>query len=187
MITCVALLLLLTGFEALPLGHYGTTYLQNVDAQRVRSQVFVKSALILEYHPAAERPQAINDIQVSLPLFIQEQKLLASNPNPNVAQKVSDAQSDYSAIVSATQSILAHPTGSIDPVQVDILVAHNHAFLIEETSVLTTIQANLQSAQFFLFVIEFVFDVLLCGLIIGYFVVFESMLRRQNDHRKDST
>lgn len=185
LITCVALLLLLTGFETLPPGHYGTDYLQNVEAQRTRSQIFTKSALLLEYGTVADRPQAISDMQVSLPLFIQEQNLLANNPNPAVHQKVSDTKPDYQALVQAVQAILAHPNRPVDPTQVAILVAHNGNFLLAETQVLTTIQANLHSAQFYFFVIELVFDVLLGALIVGFLVIFEQMIKRNTINEPD--
>jgi hypothetical protein len=186
LLTCVVLLLLLSGFESLPLGHYGTDYLQSVEAQRTRSQIFTKDALILEYGTAAEQPQAISDMQVSLPLFIQEQNVLINNPNSAVRQKVEDAQPDYRAIVQATQAILAHPTKPVDPVQVDILVAHNGNFVLDETQVLTTISANLHSAQLYLFIIEGVFDVLLCALIVGLLVAFEQQIRRHKQSKEAS-
>lgn len=176
----IALLLLLSGFESLPLAHYGTTYLQNADAQRVRSQVLVKSAFILAYRPTAERPQAISDMQVTLPLFIQEQTLLTNNPNPDVQQSAINTNADYAAIVSATQKILAQPiTKPVDPVQVDILCAHNRDFLINETQTISIIQAHEQSEQFFLFMIEVILDLLLLFLAIGFLVVFELVLKRQ--------
>lgn len=186
MIASIAILVLLACSEVLPLGHYGTDYLQSVESQRTRAQLFVKSALLIQYGTVAERPQAISDIQVSLPLFIQEQNLLASNPNPDVAQKVSDAKPDYQAIVSATQTILAHSTKLVDPVQVAILVAHDHGFLLAETQVLTTISANLHSAQFDVFLIECVFDLLLCSLVVGFLVVFEMTIRRQRNSKEAS-
>lgn len=173
-VACLAFLILLTGFETLPLSHYGTNYLNNADTQRVRSQVLLKSALTLEYRPASEHPQAISDMQVALPLFIQEQNILAQNPNVDIQQKVQAANPDYQAMIAAAQRIITTPSGKpVDPVQVDILIGHNRDFLIEETAVITVIAVDEENEQILLFFVEFILDLILFFLGIGFLVVFE--------------
>ena len=171
--SCIVLLLLLAGFQALPLSHYEVNYLNSAETQRVRSQILVKSALTLAYRPAAEHSQAISDMQVVLPLFIQEQQALNANRSADVQQAVQLARSDYSALVSSSQSIIAHADKPIDRLQVDILVAHNHGFVNAETEVIAVLLNHEAADQTYLFVLECILDGLLLLLGVFFLISFE--------------
>ena len=83
MIKCIATLLFtiaLIGFEALPMIEGSDSqYISQAALQRTRSQIFVKSVLVLLYRPNEERMSAISDLQTVLPLFEQEQAVLLQN------------------------------------------------------------------------------------------------------------
>lgn len=179
LLSCIALLLLLAGFQALPLSHYEVNYLNSAETQRVRSQIIVKSALTLAYRPVAEHAQAISDMQVILPLFIQEQQTLDANRNADVQQAVQLARSDYLALVSSAQSVITHANKPIDHIQVDILVAHNRGFVNAETEVITVLLNHEAADQAYLFAIECILDGMLFLLASGFLIATEIMIKKQ--------
>ncbi len=188
-VTCLALLLLLTGFESLPLSHYATDYLNGANIQCVRSQVLVKSALTLEYRPAAEHAQAISDMQVVLPLFIAEQDTLARNHNADLQQAVQFAHGDFLALVSAAQNIInqAKSNAKIDQTQVNILIMHNRGYLTAQNEIVAVIVAHEEADQGYLFSVEVVFDAFLLLLIGGLLIHFEIAAKRQKHKAEQET
>lgn len=107
---------------------YGSaeSYIGEASLQLARSNGFAKNALILEHGPPADQAEALSDLQVSLPLFVDEQNKLQRNSNQGVQDMLSQAQGNYLALVTATTTIINQP--SPDPTQVVIIIDNSRAY-----------------------------------------------------------
>src|SRR5689334_10436398 len=114
----ILLLLILTGFLALPIDSREFTLVNQVTAQRTRAEVIVKDVMTLAYRPDTEHAQAISQLQLTLPIWQQVQDALSSgtgnrslgipaNRPDDVALQIAAAQPDYKAMQVAAQTILA--------------------------------------------------------------------------------
>src|SRR6266568_3062982 len=81
---CIFLLGIMGVFETIPLTSDDAAYINQAGLQRTRIEVIANSILILEYRQAAERPQAIANIEASLPIFKQEQATLSANTDTDI-------------------------------------------------------------------------------------------------------
>jgi hypothetical protein len=163
---CVLLIAILVGFEAVPITTGSDVqYINQAALQRVRSQVFAKSVYALKYHTDGERAQAISDLQVTLPLFEQEQAVLLSNSAPDVQMTVQATRSDYLALVTAIQSILTHPTTS-NSIEIDIVLSHERGYLTTSNTLITMLQKHADDRILQLFCIKAFIEALVVILII---------------------
>ncbi len=169
-IACVLLIAILIGFEAIPITQESDTqYINQASLQRVRSQIFVKSVYVLRYRSDGERVQAISDLQVVLPLFQQEQSILLGNNAMDVQAALQNEQPDYLALVTAVQTILAHPN---DPnlLQIDIVLSHERSYLHGADSLVKILQQHADELVFQLFCIEVFIEVLIViVLVLSFF------------------
>ena len=165
-VTCVLLIAILIGFEAVPItAGSDAQYIYQASAQRARSQIFAKSAYVLKYRPDGERSQAISDLQVTLPLFEQEQTVLLANSAPDVQNILQTIRPDYLALVTAVQSILAHPNAA-NAIEIDIVLSHERPYLLTSNSLLTLLQRHSDDRTSQLFYIKVFIEALLVTLIV---------------------
>lgn len=146
----VVLLILLFAFFLSPLLRLPVlTTLNNMSLQRIRCERIAKNALILQYRPEEEHPQAIAELQNMLPGWQQEQTDLKSFPDNQVNLLLLQSQADYTSITSALTNILATPSKPVDSTQVKIILSHESAYfvvsgqmqmLMQQTVITTSIQ-----------------------------------------------
>lgn len=173
----VVLLLLEAGFQAIPL-FTSATQVAEASAQRTRCEVIAKSVLILAYRPASEHVQAISDLQVVLPLFLQEQSVLASYRNETIQTYIVQMQPNFLAIVKAAQNILARKDKPVDMDQVAIIVSHERDYVSTMSQLLTYGLQRLDSRTLQLFLIECSIDILLLIFAVLFWLRIEHLLRR---------
>src|SRR5262245_35056503 len=95
-VTNMVLVLLLGRFLAIPLlTGSDPQYLNQAALQRTRSYSILTAVLTLEFRPSLEKAQALNDLQVALPFFQQEQAILLANPSATIQLLLTQARPDY--------------------------------------------------------------------------------------------
>lgn len=146
----IILLIGLFAFFLTPLFKQPLVTLNNASLQRARSERIAKDAMILQYRPASEWPQAISELQDTLPLWQQEQTSLAGFPDSQVQLLVLQSNGDYTAMTQATQNILDNSGKSMDPIQTSIIIAHEHNYEVTINQAYTLIQQDIaiQDVQF---------------------------------------
>lgn len=166
MLFCIAMLLLATGFEAIPL-RWTFAEFKQAEQQEVRAEIITKDVLILAYRPASEHAQAISDLQVDLPLFEQEQVYLATIQDEQTQQYVLLARPDFLAIDQAGRAALAQKSASIEA---EILLAHDRSYVYEMNDLLSYAQSHLDARTWQLFLIEAIANalILVCLLIFWF-------------------
>lgn len=164
-VTGVLLIAILIGFEAVPITtESDTQYINQAGLQRTRSQIFTKSVYVLRYRPDVEKALAISDLQITLPLFQQEQSVLLTNTTPDVQSILQAARPDYLALVTAVQAILAHPTAP-NSIEIDIVLSHERGYLLTTSSLLSVLQRHIDEIAFQMFCIKVFIEVLLMTLV----------------------
>lgn len=160
------LIAVLVVFESVPfITGNDTQYIYQASLQRARSQIFAKSAYALRYHTDGERAQAINDFQVTLPPFQQEQTVLSANTTPDVQNTVQIMRPDYLALITAVQAILAHPS-TANSIEIEIILSHERGYLLNSSSLLILLQRHSDDRILQLFYIKVFVEMLLEILII---------------------
>jgi hypothetical protein len=185
-IALLLILLLLGGFQSIwVFAGSASSIMVQVGLQRTRGQAIAKDVLILAYRPESEHIQAISELQNALPLFEQTQKglqvgdsslMLPNRIADEIVQLVAATQPDFVSIDTAVKVILAqvhaHPDAPIDPTQRDIILAHEHGYVVAMSAVNSAWQARIESAFLHLYEIETGHVVVLIALIGGnYFFV----------------
>jgi hypothetical protein len=132
--------------------------------QRARSQRIAKDVLILSGQPTdEEKAAATNELQLQLDGWEKTQVgLRQGDPDlhlphsvpADVALVLNQAQPDYIAITTATKAILAEKEKPPDPVQVDIVLAHERAYYLAMSQVIALWQAQLDARRWQFFWIE---------------------------------
>jgi hypothetical protein len=151
--TIVLLMLLLVWFEIVPAqSERDAQSIVNAGFQRERSRLFVNSVYALCYRSHAEKAQAMSDLQITLPLFQDEQALLATNPDPAVQRLVQQARPDYLALVSAVHILIAHPNEPVNQDELAVVLFHDQRFFLPMDALTTVLQqhAERQTEQFLL-------------------------------------
>src|SRR5580765_2203435 len=164
MIASILLLLVLGLFQSIWIyGGSETGIMTQVGLQRTRVQALAKDVQILSYRPASEHAQAINELQNVLPRFEQTQAglqhgddalQLPTHVPTDVAQLLIATQSDYTAIDTAVRLIIAHHDEPVDPIQRDIVLAHEHDYSTQMTLINTAWQQRIDGAFLHIFWIE---------------------------------
>lgn len=173
------LLLLLGGFQSIPiLAGSDTTAVNQAGLQRTRGEVIAKNVLILQYRPATARPQAISDLETTLPLWEQEQTTLANDVRPDVQIIVTEIRPDYLAMDTAVRAILAHPDGPTDPVQVSIILMHDRQYVVSMNEIVLILQQSADRRTTSLFVIESVIDLFFLIICVVYGLREDRLLTR---------
>jgi hypothetical protein len=143
-VTVICLLLLLIGFEMVPINSIRDTqqYIVNAGFQRARSQMLERYAFALQYGPAAEKAQARSTLQNLCVLFQSEQAALLTNPDLDIQFLLQAAQTDYLSIVAAVHVLIMYPN---TPIEVDILVLHDQNFFSKMDAVVQLLEQHLET------------------------------------------
>ena len=168
----LVLSLLLIGFQSIPVIQGSTAQaVNNASLQRTRSASIAKNALILKYRTDIdERAQAISGLQVTAPLFEQEQSVLNGYPPTDIQVLMVSSRSDYLALDAALRAIIAHQNQPIDSAQLDIILAHTASYNTTINQVVIAIQNHVDDETRMLFIIEIVIDTLLIIIAICFFI-----------------
>jgi hypothetical protein len=158
-ILALFLLLALSILNILPLlsGSDEIVAMQQANYQLARDEFISKDVLVLAYRPMTYHSQAVSELQTVLPAFQQVQVGLLkgdvslglpNNPPDNVRAALLASQSDYLAIITAVNHLLAHPDASNpDPIQIEIVLQHEHLYIGEMYQVVTLLQQNAEARK----------------------------------------
>lgn len=152
-IIIILLMLLLLWFEAIPnQSERDAQSIVNAGFQRERSRLFVNSMYALRYRSRVEKAQAMSDLQITLPLFQQEQALLATNSDRDIQRLVQQARPDYLSLVSLVHFCVAHPNEPINQDELAAVLWHDQRFFLPMDTLTTVLQqhAERQTEQFLL-------------------------------------
>ena len=182
----ILLVLVLSGFLALPLDNREFALVSQVGLQRTRAEVIVKDVMVLAYRPESEHAQAISQLQLALPIWQQVQDALINgkgnrslgipaNAPGDVALQVAAAQPDYSAILVAAQTILTAATNNnpVDPIQVDIVMQHERDYVLMMSQVSTLYQQHIDDFNVQIYWIRLGIALALLAIAVGFLVVVE--------------
>jgi nitrate/nitrite-specific signal transduction histidine kinase len=106
----------------------------------------------LRYRSRTEKAQAMSDLQITLPLFQQEQALLATNSDPDVQRLVQQARPDYLSLVSTVHFRIAHPNEPVNQGELAAVLLYDQRFFSPMDTLTTVLQqhAERQTEQFLL-------------------------------------
>jgi hypothetical protein len=179
-VTAIVFLLLLGAFQSIwVFGGSASSIMNQVGLQRARVQAITKNVLILAYRPITEHAQAVSELQNVLPIWERTQNglkagnaslQLPANVPGDIATLVSLAQSDYLAIDTAARVILAHTATPVDPLQLAIVVSHEHGYALAMTQVVNAWQQHIDAAFFHLYLIESGITLGLIALILLFYI-----------------
>lgn len=190
LITGIILLILLGGFQIVWYGSGDAVVIINqIDLQRVRSERITKDAMILAYRPQSERIQALNELQVLLPLFEASQNGLRYGdpslgfylPMPDdVRLAISSSLMDYAALDTATHAILSKPNDVQNiQLQTSIVLAHHENYLQAITQVEVLSQQHITDGLFHVMLIESGLVAVLIAIKIGQGVLIYRWLKEK--------
>lgn len=138
--------------------------MQQANFQLARDEFISKDVMVLAYRPATYHSQAINELQTILPQFQQVQVgLLQGNavlglpghPPDSVKVALLSTQSDYLAIVTAVNQLLAHPDAlNPDPIQVEIVLQHERLYISGMYQVISLLQQDAETRRVQLIMIK---------------------------------
>jgi hypothetical protein len=185
-VTKIFLMLLLMGFELVPsLSGGDAPYINQAALQLTRSQQLTNAAYMLAYRPAAEHAQAMYDLQTILPAFEKEQNLLLTNTTSEIQDLLQQARTDYLPIIAALQTIIAHPQSVVDPIEINIIVLHEHSYLITMNALLLILPRHLEDRNIQLFIIQIIIEVLFSIVFIMVMTTFVWEMHTQKSDRPE--
>ena len=178
-------LFILAGIQAIPVfSGSDAQYINQAGLQRTRAQFFAQAVLTLEYRPLADRAQTINDLQAAYSLFQREQAILLANNQPDIQLALQTARPDYLALVAAIEAVLSHTSQSIDPTQVDIILAHGRAYASTMNNVIMLLQQYANERIQELFAIEIIIEFLLITNIILILFKYKPLLTKSSQESR---
>lgn len=144
------LLLALAGTHFLPLIFNEPDIISQTALQSTRAQRIAKDAVILTYRPNSERAQAVSELQNTLPAFESQQTKLQTVTNSDLHLLVSQSQSDYTSLVTATKILLDQPDGKVNMTQLQIILDHerNYSLLMSQLASLRAAQIHANNVIF---------------------------------------
>jgi hypothetical protein len=142
--------------------------LTDISLQHTRCERVAKDVLVLQYHwsNTSERAQAISELQDLLPLWEREQATIGRSKNAQVQLFMLQAAPDFFPIDIAVRSILAHDTIPADPIQVQIVLAHERDYTLTMNQLLSLLEAQVSDYEIQLFISEMVALILILVLTI---------------------
>jgi hypothetical protein len=194
---------MLIGVDVYPLiaGNNGYQVEQQAWLQVARVEYLAKDVLVLAYRPVTFHSQAISDLQVIVPQMIQTQNgflhgdasLGLPPPSSDVQLLLMRANSDYQPIIAALQALLGKPDGPTDPVQVNIILAHDYSYAILMAQVASLEQQQAETIAQHLIVLRVLLKVvLILTLLIYYFMALRPLFTQleavdERLHREETT
>ncbi|GHO99562.1 hypothetical protein KSF_096100 [Reticulibacter mediterranei] len=162
LILVIVLKLIFLGILYVEANFSPTNLVDQIDLQRIRSQLIAKDARILQMNPSEEKQaQAISEMQNALPGWQATQTGLRQGDRSlglphsvpdNVQLSLIQAQPDYIAMLNAVKAILANHSGPIDQVQVTTILNHERGYFLAMSQVEMLWQQQLDTwrQQFFI-------------------------------------
>ena len=147
--------------EIFPLFADYASYENQAGLQRTRATVLAQDMLALEYLPLSTHAQALSSLEITLPLFIQEQTILQQDQAVDTKIFIVQSQADYLSIVAAVQATLKRPEDPVDPIQVDIVSTKSVSYRSSINQAVTVIVSHSETSNIILF---FVKTFVLCWL-----------------------
>jgi len=162
--TAVLLLVILVGFQLLPLSYNESDIINQTDLQAMRAQRIAKDTLILEFiSDVPTRAQAVSELQNSLPAWEHEQAYLQSARNPDIQTLLDQAQPDFIATDTAARQLLAHPNDQTETV---IILQHERNYSLLMNQVSSLVQERIQAFNSGLVVLQVAITVVIIVLVI---------------------
>jgi len=181
---CLILLLLLIGFQSIPLMQGSTSQaISEAALQRVRTTAIVKNTLILKYSIDGQtRAQAISDLQASMPLFEKEQGVIAGYPPGDIQLLVAASRSDYLSIDTALGKITSHPNDAITDDELNLILNHTTTYNMTMGQIVIAMQTHIDNEARVLFLCELVIDAILIAIALILF--FSIKCNAQGVHKQ---
>lgn len=173
---CVLFLLSLFPVTVLPYD-----IINSATRQVARVQAISKDVLVLEIAPVnASGPyaNAVSELQGILPLFRAEEAYLQSIQKDNIRLEMTQVNSDYSPIINALNAITGHIDKPADPIQVGIVLGHEHDFTLEMNQVIAIMLQDLDAIDQSIFNLSTTMLAIIFGLTVINVVI---MLRHSRD------
>ena len=168
-VTKIVLMVLLIGFElVLNLPGSDAAYINQAALQLTRSQILVNAVYTLVYRPVAEQAQAQSDMQVVVPLFQQEQAVLAESANRGVRQQVGAARAEYETMSIAAQTLANNTGKTVEPGQVNTMVLHAPVCVAQMDKIAQAVQRQVEQQATLIFSAEVAIE--------GAFIIFFAAL-----------
>jgi hypothetical protein len=178
-ISCVLLVLILSGFQAIALSSYSSDQTNTIQQQGAISQRIAKNVLLMAYMPS-RKVNAVNELQNVLPNFEAGQKVIPLLPA--TAQNILiETNPDYQDIDTAVKKILSTPDKPVDPLQAQIILDHERAYYLSISQAVAALKTNTNSHKTGLLMIELFIDVLLLIIGISFLIIVERLIKRYEE------
>jgi hypothetical protein len=174
-ITCIALILILSGFQSIPLS-WDESQTTTIQQQGSISQRIAKNVLIMAYIPS-RRVNAVNELQNLLPNFESGQRQISLLP-PTAQSILSETGPDYQDIDTAAKKILSKPDQPADPIQVAIILDHERNYYLSISQAVSVLKVTAVNRKVGLLVIEILIELLLLIIGISFWVTVERLIKR---------
>jgi len=178
-ISCIVLVLLLIGFESVPLYRDDTLMTSQVQQQGAISQRIAKDVLLMEYIPD-RRADALNELQNVVPNFENGQKVVSTLP-PSMQSFLMATNPDFQDIDTAARKILSAPNASTNSLQVAIILDHERNYYLSVSQTVAALKSNAVNRKVSLFVIETIICVLLLIAGISFLIIVEWLIKRYEE------
>lgn len=160
-------------FEFFPLFANYTAYNYQVALQIAREQAIETAALELVH--TQNQQQAISTLEVTLPVFEQEQATLTQIQNTDDKQLVQESMPNYKYVDTAARIILAN-TQHVDPIQVAILLQHGQGYRLTINQLGLLIVSHSEEANWMQFLIKMFLILGLMGILIGKYLIYKERM-----------
>jgi hypothetical protein len=177
--SCIALILILSGFQALAFSSFGDTLISLIQQQGSISQRIAKNALILQYVPSG-RVNALNELQNVLPNFETTQKLVPRLPAATQTI-LNETNPDYQDIDTAAHKLINNPNAPTDPLQVQIILQHERTYYLSVSQAVAALKTSIAADKTSLLVIALIIDVLLLIIGISFWIVVERLIKQYEE------
>ena len=189
-ISGILFLLISIATDAWPLmPNEGVQVIRRISQQKGFEERIAKNALILVYGDKTLRPQAVNELQTTLPVWERIQQglekgdaslgLPGSTPR-EVDVLISQIRTDFIAIDTASRAILVRPDDPANATQLSIVLAHSQPYYLKMSDISDVWQDKTQDVGKIYFGIK-----LGIGLVLLVFWILLIILHKRQSKQKE--
>ena len=200
-ITVMSIVVLISSvlIEILPLPNNNVlttiNIIRRIEQQQSLAERIDKNILILAYRPQSEHIQAINELQVTLPIFEKIQSGLQSGDASlylpkrrpqDVQLLLVQSQPDYIAIDTAAKTILGHADSPVDLDEISIMQQHERPYFLAINNAARLWQGHILENSLGFFWTELCLGIVLLSLYIISVILkkIDKWIKKCNDQKQ---
>lgn len=184
LVSCAFLILIIT-FQSIvlwsPTDLISLNKLQN---QQIRVETMEKDAVALLQYPSFKSTY-IGDMQALLPQWENDEQYLLNDLHPETAVTIKEADHDFQSIDVVLKDIIFHPDTKPDPVEVSVLLSHDHQYSLFVLSASLILQQSIFERELTLSIIEIALTSIVLIILLLYWLYERKVLGRLRERVLD--